>query len=632
MTLSQGVHAQAALPNHRLPTLALAALGIVYGDIGTSPLYALKEVFAGVHPVPITTANIIGILSLVFWSLVVVVSIKYVVFIMRADNRGEGGIMALMALALRKVESPRVRVAIMLAGIAGAALFYGDGVITPAISVLSAVEGLEIATPALKPFVIPFTIIILVILFALQRKGTAGIGALFGPIMGVWFATLALLGVLNILHEPHVMQSLNPLHGIAFILSNPWLGFLALGGVVLALTGAEALYADMGHFGRKPIQMAWFGLVLPALVLNYFGQGALLLHNPAAVQNPFYLLAPSWALYPMIALSTAATIIASQAVISGAFSMTREAMQLGYSPRMEVQHTSERAIGQIYLPGINWTLLIAVIALVLGFRSSANLGAAYGIAVTGTMLITTVLAFIVVRRLWGWGWVKSGLLISVFLIIDIAFFTANAIKIEDGGWFPLVFGLGVFTLMSTWKRGRQLLRTSIEDQSIPLEPFIAGLSTSSMSRVPGTAVFLSTNPKAVPHALLHNLKHNKVLHQRIALVTVRVEGVPHLAESDWVAVEPLPNNFYRILVRFGFKDEPDLPKALEQCAQYGVSFNVMETSFFLGRETLIPKIGSGMALWREKLFIAMFRNAGSMADFFHLPPNRVIELGTQVVL
>ena len=616
----------------RLPILALAALGVVYGDIGTSPLYALKEVFAGAHPVPITAANIMGILSLVFWSLVIVVSIKYVVFIMRADNRGEGGIIALMALALRKVENPRARVAIMLAGIAGAALFYGDGVITPAISVLSAVEGLEVATPTFKPYVIPLTIIVLVILFAFQRKGTAGIGALFGPIMGVWFATLALLGVLNILHEPHVMQSLNPMHAIAFMASNPWLGFLSLGGVVLALTGAEALYADMGHFGRKPIQMAWFVLVLPALVLNYFGQGALLLHNPAAVQNPFYLLAPTWALYPMIVLSTAATIIASQAVISGAFSMTREAMQLGYSPRMEVQHTSERQIGQIYLPGINWALLIAVIALVLGFRSSANLGAAYGIAVTGTMLITTILAFIVVRRLWGWGWLKSGLLISVFLVIDIAFFAANAIKIEDGGWFPLVFGLGVFTLMSTWKRGRQLLRLCMENQAIPLESFIEGLRSSSMPRVPGTAVFLSTDPQAVPHALLHNLKHNRVLHQRIALVTVRIEGVPHIPENEWVTVETLPDNFYRIGIRFGFKDEPDLPLALEQCAHYGVPFNVMETSFFLGRETLIPKVGSGMALWREKLFIAMFRNAGSMADFFKLPPNRVIELGTQVVL
>jgi KUP system potassium uptake protein len=616
----------------RLPILALAALGVVYGDIGTSPLYALKEVFAGAHPVPITAPNIYGILSLVLWSLIIVVSIKYVVFIMRADNRGEGGIMALMALALRKVENPRARVAIMLAGIAGAALFYGDGVITPAISVLSAVEGLEVAAPTFKPYVIPLTIIVLVILFAFQRKGTAGIGALFGPIMGVWFATLALLGVLNILHEPHVMQSLNPMHAIMFMLSNPWLGFLSLGGVVLALTGAEALYADMGHFGRKPIQMAWFVLVLPALVLNYFGQGALLLHNPAAVQNPFYLLAPTWALYPMIALSTAATIIASQAVISGAFSMTREAMQLGYSPRMEVQHTSERQIGQIYLPGINWALLIAVIALVLGFRSSANLGAAYGIAVTGTMLITTILAFIVVRRLWGWGWLKSGLLISVFLVIDIAFFAANAIKIEDGGWFPLVFGLGVFTLMSTWKRGRQLLRLCMENQAIPLESFIEGLRSSSMPRVPGTAVFLSTDPQAVPHALLHNLKHNRVLHQRIALVTVRIEGVPHIPENEWVAVETLPDNFYRIGIRFGFKDEPDLPLALAQCAQYGVPFNVMETSFFLGRETLIPKVGSGMALWREKLFIAMFRNAGSMADFFNLPPNRVIELGTQVVL
>lgn len=623
---------QDARQDARVAPLALAALGIVYGDIGTSPLYAIKEVFAGAHPVPVMPDNVLGILSLIFWSLAIVVSIKYVAFIMRADNRGEGGIMALMALALRKAEGRRGRAAIMLAGIAGAALFYGDGVITPAISVLSAVEGLEVATPALKAYVIPVTIGVLVALFAFQREGTAGIGALFGPIMCLWFGTLALLGIVNILAEPGVVKSLNPAYGYVFLASNPWLGFLALGGVVLALTGAEALYADMGHFGRKPIQLAWFGLVLPALVLNYFGQGALLLHSPAAIQNPFYLLAPNWALYPLVALATAATVIASQAVISGAFSITRQAIQLGYSPRMEVQQTSEREIGQIYLPGINWALLLAVIALVLGFRSSTNLGAAYGIAVTGTMVITTILAFIVVRRLWGWGWVRSGLLIAFFLAIDLAFFAANAIKIEDGGWFPLVFGLGVFTLMSTWKRGRELLRARMESEAIALEPFIRGLDSGSVTRVPRTAVFLTGDPDAVPHALLHNLKHNMVLHERIAIVTVLVDDVPHVPEIDRVGVQALPNNFFRILVRYGFKDDPDIPRALALCGQYGVSFDVMATSFFLGRETLIPRPGSEMPLWREKLFVAMFRNAGSAASFFNIPPNRVVEMGTQVVL
>jgi KUP system potassium uptake protein len=622
----------AASTKDRLSTLSLAALGVVYGDIGTSPLYALKEVFAGVHPVAITPPNVMGILSLVFWSLVVVVSIKYVAFILRADNRGEGGIMALMALALRKSESGRGAAAIMLAGIVGAALFYGDGVITPAISVLSAIEGLEVATPALKSYVIPLTVLVLLALFIFQRKGTAGIGALFGPVMCLWFGALSLLGIVNILIEPAVIQSLNPAYGLAFFRSDPELGFLALGGVVLVLTGAEALYADMGHFGRKPIRLAWFCLVLPALVLNYFGQGALLIHNPAAIQNPFYLLAPNWALYPLVVLSTAATVIASQAVISGAFSMTREAILLGYSPRMEVQHTSEKEMGQIYMPGINWALFLAVVALVLGFRSSTNLGAAYGIAVTGTMTITTLLAFVVMRHLWGWGWISSGLLTLFFLTVDLAFFSANAIKIEDGGWFPLVFGLGVFTLMSTWKRGRQLLRKRIEGDAIALDPFIAGLDPDSAMRVPGTAVFLSANPDGVPHALMHNMKHNWVLHERIALVTVRMLDLPHIPEAEQVEMQPLPNSFYRIIVKYGFKDDPDLPKALALCARFGVTFEPMKTSFFLGRETLIPRHESEMAFWREKLFISMFRNAGSAANFFKLPPNRVVEMGTQIVL
>jgi KUP system potassium uptake protein len=621
-----------AHPKSRLPVLALAALGIVYGDIGTSPLYALKEVFAGTHPVPITPANIFGILSLVFWSLMIVVSIKYVVFIMRADNRGEGGIMALMALALRKVEGKRGQSAIMLAGMAGAALFYGDGVITPAISVLSAVEGLEVATPALKPWVIPITIGVLIGLFAFQRHGTAGIGALFGPVVCLWFAVLAFLGIVNIVTEPGVLGALNPLYALNFFLSDPRLGFLALGGVFLVVTGGEALYADMGHFGRKPIQLAWFGVVLPALVLNYLGQGALLLHDPSAIENPFYRMAPEWAIYPLVALATAATVIASQAVISGAFSITREAIQLGYSPRMEVQHTSEKEIGQIYMPAINVALLIAVIALVLEFRSSTSLAAAYGIAVTGTMVITTLLAFIVVRRLWGWGWIKSGLLISVFLTVDVVFFAANATKIADGGWFPLVFGLGVFTLMSTWQRGRQLMRSRLQREAIALEPFLQGLGSGSVTRVPGTAVFLSSDPDAVPRALMHNLKHNVVLHQRVALVTVRVSDVPHVPEGERVEVQALPNDFHRILIHYGFKDDPDLPKALAQCEQFGLPIDATQASFFLGRETLIPRPQSEMPLWREKIFIAMFRNAGSAASFFNIPPNRVVELGTQVVL
>lgn len=616
----------------RLAPLALAALGVVYGDIGTSPLYALKEVFAGAHPVPITPENILGVLSLVVWSLVIVVSVKYVVFIMRADNKGEGGIMALMALALRKAEGRRETAAIMLAGIAGAALFYGDGVITPAISVLSAVEGLEVATPALKAYVVPLTIGVLIGLFVFQRKGTASIGGLFGPIVCVWFAALALLGVVNILHDPGVLRAFNPEYALRFFAADRLLGFLALGGVFLVVTGGEALYADMGHFGRKPVQLAWFGLVLPSLLLNYFGQGALLIHDPEAIRNPFYLLAPEWALYPLVALATAATVIASQAVISGAYSITREAIQLGYAPRMEVQHTSEQQIGQIYLPAINWTLLVAVIALVLGFRSSTSLAAAYGIAVTGTMVITTGLAFIVVRRIWGWGWLRSALLIAFFLAVDLVFFAANAIKIEDGGWFPLVFGLGVFTLLGTWKRGRELLHQRMASEAIALDPFIQGLDSESVMRVPASAVFLSSNPDAVPHALLHNLKHNMVLHQRVAVVTVRVADVPHVPEDEQIEARTLPNGFFRIIVHYGFKDEPDIPKALDRCASFGISFDTMTTSYFLGRETLIPKLGSEMWLWREKLFVAMFRNAGSAASFFRIPPNRVVELGTQIVL
>ena len=617
--------------NGRLAALALAALGVVYGDIGTSPLYAIKEIFGGAHhPVPITPANVLGILSVIFWSLMVVVSLKYVTFIMRADNKGEGGIMALMALAMRPLaDSSRGRRIVLVLGLFGAALFYGDGVITPAISVLSAVEGLEVATPAFKPYVLPISLVILVVLFIVQRRGTAAVGVLFGPIMVLWFFTLAVLGISGISHNPHVLEAVNPLHALRFFDANPMLGFLSLGATVLALTGAEALYADMGHFGQKPIQYAWFGLVLPALLLNYFGQGALLLQDPKAIENPFYLLAPDALLLPMVVLSTVATVIASQAVISGAFSITQQAIQLGFSPRMEISHTSDEQIGQIYLPAINWTLLLAVVALVVGFGSSSNLAAAYGIAVTGTMFITDILAYVVARYLWGWPAWRAFLGALPFALIDLAFFSANSVKIHDGGWFPLVFGFGVYLLLSTWKLGRDMLRRRLAADAIGLDGFVAGID-DSVIRVPGTAVFLSPNPEAVPNAMLHSLKHYKALHERNVLVSVVILDVPRFTDSKRVSVQHLPKDFWRIKVFFGFMERPDIPTALEWCLEDGLDLDPMDTSYFLGRETLIPRLGSEMQFWREKIFVAMFRNAGSAAAFFGLPPNRVVELGTQV--
>ncbi len=613
--------------------LALAALGVVYGDIGTSPLYTMKEVFAGNHPIPLTPDNVLGILSLILWALIVIVSIKYVVFIMRADNRGEGGIMALIALALRDAKgNPRREKMIMLVGILGAGMFYGDGMVTPAISVLSAVEGLEVATPALHPFILPITLTVLFILFFFQRKGTASVGALFGPVMLLWFSTLAVLGLYNLLAHPGVLRALNPAYGVSFLFENRAIAIVAMGAVVLSVTGAEALYADMGHFGRKPIQLAWFGFVLPALILNYFGQGALLLAEPEAVSNPFYHLAPDWALYPLIGLSTLATVIASQAVISGAFSVTRQAMQLGFVPRFEVQHTSEREQGQIYLPAINWGLLGAVVVLVLGFKSTNNLAAAYGIAVTGDMVITSLLATIVAAKVWGWGWNRAIALFVCFLVVELVFLFANILKIPDGGWFPLAAGAVVFVLMTTWKRGRQLLAERLSGEGIELEPFIDALMVSEPTRVAGTAVFMNANPLGVPHAMMHNLMHNKVLHERVVIVSVHMFDVPYVPEIDRVEVRKLKGDFYSVIVQYGFKDEPDIPRALELCAEQGLKLEMMETSFFLGRETLIPRLGSDMALWREKLFIAMFRNAGSATSFFKIPSNRVVELGTQVVL
>jgi len=616
-----------------LAALALAAIGVVYGDIGTSPLYTIKIAFGGIHAFAITPANVLGLLSLIFWALILVVSVKYIAFIMRADNKGEGGIMALMALTQRVVgDRTRKRWVLMTLGLIGAALFYGDGMITPAISVLSAVEGLHLATSAFDPYVIPIALAILVGLFLIQRHGTARVGSLFGPVMLLWFAVLAILGVHGILMHPQVLAALNPWYGAAFFAENGLAGFIILGAVVLAVTGTEGLYADMGHFGRRPLRLVWFGYVLPALVLNYFGQGALLLASPEAVANPFYLLAPSWALYPMVGLATVATVIASQAMITGAFSITRQAIQLGYAPRMNVTHTSEREIGQIYVPFINWTLLAGVVALVLGFQTSSNLAAAYGIAVTATMTIDSVLVFFIARGLWGWRWPIALAVSGGFFLVDMTLLSANLPKILHGGWFPIAMALLIFILLSTWKRGRLLLSERLQEMAIAIEPFLDSVARHPPARVPGTSVFLTTKFEGVPHSLMHNLKHNKVLHERVVLLTVVFQDIPHIDSSERIEIWPLGNNFYKVFVIYGFKDETNIPRALELCAPLGLEFNMMDTSFFLSRETLIPTAKPGMALWREKLFVSMSRNAGSVTAYFQIPTNRVIELGTQVEL
>jgi KUP system potassium uptake protein len=619
---------------HNRTTLALAALGVVYGDIGTSPLYALKEVFGSVHhPVPIEPANVLGILSLVFWALIIVVTVKYVAVVMRADNNGEGGIMALMArvLSQKRLGPRRTRVVIML-GLIGAALFYGDGAITPAISVLSAVEGLDVATDAFKPWVVPLTVAILIALFMVQRHGTAKVGAAFGPVMMLWFFTLALLGAWQIAGNPLVLTAVWPGHAVAFLGTHPKLGFFALGAVFLALTGAEALYADMGHFGRVPIRQAWFAIVLPALVVNYFGQGALLLADPTTVRNPFYLLAPSWALIPLVILATAATVIASQAVITGVYSMTSQAIQLGYAPRMTIRHTSGAEMGQIYLPGINVALLIAVIVLVLVFRSSSNLAAAYGIAVSGTMIITTLFAYLVARSDWRWSAILALPVFAAFVLIDSAFLAANSIKFADGGWFPLAFGSAVLLLLTTWKRGREILRSRFAAGNLPLDGFAKSLESETVASVPLTAVFLTSSQNDVPRALLHNLKHNGVLHDRTVICSVEILPIPRVPPAQHVVVERLTKRFFRVTLHFGFLDAPDVPAALEWCAEQGLDLDPMQTSYFLGRAKLLPAPKSDMALWREQLFTAMYRNAGTAADHFRLPPNRVVELGAQVSL
>ncbi len=614
----------------KLRALTLGALGVVYGDIGTSPLYTLRECFTqgGFATDPEST---LGILSLIFWALVIVVTVKYVIFIMRADNQGEGGILALTALALRGMRpGHRKTKAVMAAGIIGAALFYGDAIITPAISVLSAVEGLTVVTPVFDRFVLPITLTILVLLFVVQRYGTARVGALFGPVMVVWFLVLAVLGLAQVVQEPQVLEALLPTHAVRMLADHGWHGFLLLGAVVLAVTGGEALYADMGHFGRFPIRIAWFGLVLPSLLLCYFGQGALILREPIAIENPFFHLAPDWAQLPLVVLATAATVIASQAVISGAFSMTRQAMHLRYLPRMEVQHTSAHEIGQIYLPAINWFLLVGVVLLVIIFQSSTNLAAAYGIAVTGTMVATTALAYKVARRLGRWPLVPALLALVGFLSVDLAFFGANLLKVADGGWFPLLVAAAVFGLMMTWRRGRVVLRERLAESGMPMDLFLDRVKGGSVPRVPGTAVFLTSNTRGLPPSLLHNLKHNKVLHERVVLLTVETEDVPYVPAPDRFQVTPYTAGFFRVIAHYGFMDEPDIPNALLERRIPGLPFDPMDTTYFVSRETLIPSSQPDLPRWQELVFIALSKLSGSASEYFRIPPGRVVELGMQI--
>ncbi|UVE16632.1 potassium transporter Kup [Pseudomonas sp. LS44] len=611
--------------------LLVAAVGVVYGDIGTSPLYTMKEVFIGGYGVPVSHDGILGVLSLIFWSLIWVVSIKYVLFVMRADNQGEGGVMALTTLALRAAqEYPRLRTVLVIFGLIGAALFYGDSMITPAISVLSAVEGLEIAFDGIEHWVVPLSLIVLVGLFLIQKHGTERIGTLFGPVMVLWFLALAALGLYGIWQQPEVLKAVNPVWAVNFFIAHPGIGVAILGAVVLALTGAEALYADMGHFGRKPIARAWFILVLPALLLNYFGQGAMILVNPEAARNPFYLLAPDWALLPLVGLATMATVIASQAVISGAFSLTQQAIQLGYVPRMVIQHTSRHEQGQIYIAAVNWALMIAVVLLVLGFESSGALAAAYGVAVTGTMLCTTVLMGVVMLLLWKWPPLLAVPLVLGFLVVDSLFFAANLPKVVQGGAFPVLAGIALFILMTTWKRGRQLLVEHLDEVALSLPIFIGSLRSDPPHRVKGTAVFLSARPDAVPHALLHNLLHNQVLHEQVVLLTVISQDTPRVAEDRRFAVDAYGDGFFRVTLYFGFMEEPDVPAALGLCHLSELDFSPMRTTYFLSRETIIPSKVVGMARWREVLFAFLLKNANGNLRYFNLPLNRVIELGTQV--
>jgi KUP system potassium uptake protein len=613
--------------------LIIGALGVVYGDIGTSPLYALRECFAPAHGLPASHENVLGVLSLIFWSLLLIVSLKYLMFVMRADNRGEGGILALMSLAFpdRRARGHRRLPALLVTlGVFGAALLYGDGMITPSISVLSAIEGLEVATPAFRPFIVPVTAIILVLLFSFQKHGTGAVGKIFGPIMLIWFFVIGALGVGQVWHHPEVLGAMNPWHALQFFQQNGGRGFVVLGTVFLVLTGTEALYADMGHFGRIPIRATWFSIVLPGLFLNYLGQGALLLADPTAAANPFYLLAPKWALYPVVALATVAAVIASQALISGAFSLTMQAIQLGYWPRLEIDHTSVEEKGQIYIAPVNWILMFSCIALVIGFKSSSRLAAAYGIAVSLTMLITTVLFYFAARRLWAWNpWLCAPICV-VFFGIECAFLGANLLKFAHGGWFPLVVGAAIYTLMSTWKRGRRLLSDRLRASVLPYAMFLEDVGRNPPLRVSGTAVYLSGSSEGTPMALLHNLKHNKVLHERTVILTIVTDEIPHVEHANRVEVEDLKDGFYRVVGHYGFMEDPNVPDLMRNCGAHGLEFKEHETTFFLSRETIIATNRPGMALWREHLFALMSRNAQRATAFFRLPPNRVVELGMQV--
>jgi KUP system potassium uptake protein len=621
-------HADSHTPHYQLK-LAVAAVGVVYGDIGTSPLYAMRECFNEEHGIAFTRGNVMGVLSLIFWALTLIVSLKYVAYVLRADNKGEGGILALMALASGPLRSTRTYTVLIALGVFGAALLYGDGVITPAISVLSAVEGLELAAPGLHRLVIPITIVILIGLFAMQRKGTAGLGAIFGPIMLLWFGSLFGFGLWRMLSHPSVMASVNPLYAARFLSENGVAGLLVLGSVVLVVTGGEALYADLGHFGRKPIRSAWYGVVMPALLMNYFGQGALLIEDPKAVENPFFLLFPQVLLYPMIALSTLAAVIASQALITGVYSLTSQATMLGLLPRVRINHTSADERGQIYVPFVNWALMLATISLVLGFRSSSNLAAAYGIAVTLTMVITTVLAYMLARHVWHWSVPKAGLLSLVFLTPELVFMGANAIKIEHGGWFPLVVGAAIFVMMLSWKRGREILAQRFREQLLPLSDFFDIMRVELPARVPGTAVFMTSSRDGTPPALLHNFMHNRVVHQHIVLLTVITSDAARVNPSDRCTVEEMEHGFIRVVGRYGFMEQPDAPKLLRDAGLIGT---VEHVTFFLGRENLIATQHPGMARWRVSLFAFLTRNAQPATKFFNIPPDRVMELGAQIEL
>jgi KUP system potassium uptake protein len=625
-------HAQAPHAS-RLAVLTIGALGVVYGDIGTSPLYALRECFHGAHGIAPTHDNVLGVLSLIFWSLTLIISIKYLVFVMRADNKGEGGILALLALVAQSPDAQRrSRATLVALGLFGAALLYGDGMITPAISVLGAVEGLKVATHIFEPYIVPVTVVILFGLFLIQSHGTARVGSLFGPVMIVWFVTIAALGVWRIGDDPAVLVSFNPLHALSFFRDNGWHGFIVLGSVFLVVTGGEALYADMGHFGRKPIRLAWFALVMPALLLNYLGQGAMLLTDPATAVQPFYLMAPRWALYPLVGLATMAAIIASQALISGAFSLTRQAIQLGYCPRLDIEYTSASHQGQIYLPQVNWTLMVATIGLVIGFRSSSALAAAYGMAVTSTMVITTMLAYLVARGSWGVSRAVAGSLAGFFLVIELGFFGANLTKVAHGGWFPLVIGAVIYTALSTWKRGRALLGSRLRERMYPFDQFLQDITARPPTRVSGTAIFMTSNLVGTPATLLHNLQHNKVLHDRIILLTVVTNDVPHVPAEERAEVTPLGQGFFRLTLRYGFMEDPDVPAALVEASARGFRIDLDDTTFFLGVETLLATRRPGMPLWRERLFVWIARNAVRANAFFKIPPERVVELGMQVEL